>query len=196
MWSCSNTLSARRQSLHWVCTGVHLAAHTAAVGAGIGRKASQPLHTAMDSNSLLHCLLLVCSLNRVTMFPKYCLPACYSLNCSWCVGTLRHRPLLPPLIQWDETIEPRASSLTTHVYLEKWDEIWLSIKLNNFVNSYAFFLWSNATSHWIKKDIKETNVQQISKTILSLVCYKGQAISWETFHLLLKKLSRDLVRPV
>ena len=49
--------------------------HTAAVGAGIGRKASQPLHTAMDRNSLLHCLLLVCSLHRVTMFPKFCLPA-------------------------------------------------------------------------------------------------------------------------
>ena len=62
--------------------------HTAAVGAGIGRKASQPLPTAMDRNRLLHCLLLVCSLHRVTMFPKYCLPACYSLNCSWCVGTL------------------------------------------------------------------------------------------------------------
>ena len=63
--------------------------HTAAVGAGIGRKASQPLHTAMDRNCLLHCLLLVNSLHRVTMFPKCCLPACYSLNCSWCVGTLR-----------------------------------------------------------------------------------------------------------
>ena len=73
----------QRLSVHWRTSG---STHTAAVGAGIGRKASQPLHTAMDRNSLLHCLLLVCSLHRVTMFPKYCPPACYSLNCSWCVG--------------------------------------------------------------------------------------------------------------
>ena len=90
MWSCSNTLSARRQTLHRVCTAVHLAAHTAAVGAGIGRKASQPLHTAMDRNSLLYCLLLVCSLNWVTMFPKYCLLLAKLLLalCVWALGTL------------------------------------------------------------------------------------------------------------
>ena len=89
--SRQHNLPVQRLSRHWRTSG---SIHTAAVGAGIGRKASQPLQTAMDRNCLLHCLLLVCSLHRVTMFPKYCLPACYSLNCSWCVGTLRVRCLV------------------------------------------------------------------------------------------------------
>ena len=63
----------------WVGTGVRLAAHTQQqLEQELGAKLvidSQPLQTAMDRNSLLHCLLLVCSLHRVTMFPKYCLPA-------------------------------------------------------------------------------------------------------------------------
>ena len=45
--------------------------HTASVGAGIGRNASQPLHIAMDRNSLL----LVCSLQKVTIVSQI-LPAC------------------------------------------------------------------------------------------------------------------------
>ena len=67
-WSCSSNLSVRRQTLHCQAvpaatsswheqeTSVHWrtsgSTHTAAVGAVIGRKASQPLHTAMDRNSL------------------------------------------------------------------------------------------------------------------------------------------------
>ena len=50
-------------------------------------RTSQPLHTAMDRNSLLHCIACCWCVHSIGL-PCFPNTACYSLNCSWCVGTL------------------------------------------------------------------------------------------------------------